>query len=109
MSYVTLPMPPSLFNVFPLASTMCSARMSSDRLRVHPRLRLGLLHLGRKRPWPECPNPETGNQWSDDMRDRVVRTLTKMEEEGRFVLVAQEGGGVVKDEVALREAVGKHI
>ena len=43
------------------------------RYQVFPGpITVGLLFLERKRPWPKCTNPETGNQWSDDMKQKVV-------------------------------------
>ena len=32
---------------------------------------VGLIFMERKRPWPQCTNPETGNQWCDDMKQKV--------------------------------------
>jgi hypothetical protein len=31
------------------------------------------------RPWPSCVNPETGNQWADDMKTKVVEILANTE------------------------------
>ena len=45
------------------------------RYAEYPRIKVGLLHLDRKRPWPSCKNPETGNEWAADMKERMVKVL----------------------------------
>ena len=45
------------------------------RYEEYPRIRVGFLHLDRKRPWPSCLNPETGNQWSADMKAAMLEVL----------------------------------
>ena len=41
------------------------------RFQIYPKIKVGLLTLQRKRPWPSCPNPKTGNQWSHDMKNEI--------------------------------------
>ena len=45
------------------------------RFEVRPSVKVGVITLQRKRPWPSCPNPETGNEWSQDMKENVVKVL----------------------------------
>ena len=41
------------------------------RFQVIPDIRVGVVHLERLRPWPACANPDTGRQWSQDMKDKI--------------------------------------
>ena len=52
----------------------------TNRYQVHPKLKIGLVHLERKRPWPSCKNPETGNEWSVDMKQRILNLLSRYDE-----------------------------
>merc|ERR550519_838987 len=45
------------------------------RFTTHPQVKVGLVHLDRKRPWPSCVNPDTGNQWARDMKEKMVAIL----------------------------------
>lgn len=45
------------------------------RFHVVPHIKVGLVHLERKRAWPSAVNPATGNQWSDDMKKKIVEVL----------------------------------
>ena len=47
----------------------------TSRYQVHPKLKIGLVHLERKRPWPSCKNPEMGNEWSKDLKQGVLNLL----------------------------------
>eukprot|EP00298_Acanthocystis_sp_HF-20_P000051 c10055_g1_i1.p1 GENE.c10055_g1_i1~~c10055_g1_i1.p1 ORF type:complete len:483 (+),score=196.43 c10055_g1_i1:33-1451(+) len=40
-------------------------------------IRLGVIRLSRKRPWGSCINPETKNEWKDDMDSEIVKILQK--------------------------------
>jgi len=60
-----------------------------------------VITLQRKRPWPSCPNPDTGNQWSDDMKVEIQQTLQKTPFE---VIYAPEDIQVV-DDPSLRKAL----
>ena len=51
----------------------------SFRFVEYPRVRVGLVHLDRKRPWPSCQNPETGNEWSADMKSRMIGILESLD------------------------------
>ena len=65
-----------------MATTATNSRIEEGpcgrfRYQVVPApITLGLLFLERKRPWPKCTNPETGNQWGDDMKQKVFSILT---------------------------------
>jgi len=48
------------------------------RFSEYPQVKVGLIHLARKRPWPSCLNPETGNQWSEDMKEKMLGILHKV-------------------------------
>merc|ERR1711892_495673 len=71
------------------------------RFSEFPAVRIGLIHLDRKRPWPSCVNPETGNQWSDDMKKKMVDILNKS---GREEFRSDEDVKV-DDDPTLRQAV----
>ena len=49
------------------------------RFNEVPTVKVGLIHLDRKRPWPSCVNPETGNQWSVDMKTRMLEILDQVD------------------------------
>ena len=76
----------------------------SFRFAVKPHVKVGVITLQRKRPWPSCPNPDTGNQWSDDMKVEIQQTLQKTPFE---VIYAPEDIQVV-DDPSLRKALGKY-
>ena len=65
-----------------MATTATNSRIEEGpcgrfRYQVVPTpITLGLLFLERKRPWPKCTNPETGNQWGDDMKQKVFSKFT---------------------------------
>ena len=46
------------------------------RFEEFPRIKVGLIHLDRKRPWPSSINPETGREWSVDMKTRMLEILS---------------------------------
>eukprot|EP00092_Neocalanus_flemingeri_P014635 GFUD01015788.1.p1 GENE.GFUD01015788.1~~GFUD01015788.1.p1 ORF type:complete len:490 (+),score=133.83 GFUD01015788.1:100-1569(+) len=71
------------------------------RFTEYPDVRVGLIHLDRKRPWPSCVNPETGNQWADDVKEKMVEILNKS---GRQVF-RSDGEVKVDDDPTLRQAV----
>ena len=77
----------------------------SFRFEVKPKVKVGLLHLERKRPWPSCPNPETGNQWSDDMKTKMIDVLEKSE----YEVYRVDKEVKVDDDPNLRIALGKYI
>ena len=41
------------------------------RFMVKPKIKVGVITLQRKRPWPSCPNPNTGKEWSQDMKGNM--------------------------------------
>ena len=49
------------------------------RFSEYPRVKLGLVHLDRKRPWPSCKNPDTGNEWSVDMKKKMLDILESLD------------------------------
>ena len=67
-------------------------------------VKVGVITLQRKRPWPSCPNPATGNQWSDDMKVQIQQTLSRTPFD---VIYAPEDIQVV-DDPSLRKALGKY-
>merc|ERR1711892_1388206 len=71
------------------------------RFTEYPDVRVGLIHLDRKRPWPSCVNPETGNQWADDVKEKMVEILNKS---GRKVFRSDEEVKV-DDDPSLRQAL----
>ena len=73
----------------------------SFRFVVTPHVKVGVITLQRKRPWPSCPNPSTGNQWSEDMRTQIRQTLAQTPFE---VIYAPEDIQVV-DDPSLRKAL----
>ena len=75
------------------------------RFQEVPSLRIGLVHLDRKRPWPSCVNPETGRQWGEDMKTRMLEIL---ESSGHSV-VRSDMRVTVNDDPSLREAIGDKL
>jgi len=71
------------------------------RFKEYPDINVGLIHLDRKRPWPSCVNPETGNQWSEDMKTKMVGVLEKS---GKKVFRSDEEIKV-DDDPTLRNAI----
>ena len=53
---------------------MCSCT-EEMRFAEFPLVKVGLVHLDRKRPWPSSLNPETGREWSVDMKDKMLEIL----------------------------------
>ena len=82
---------------------MSEGLCGSFRFQIKPKIKVGVLTLQRKRPWPSCPNPETGNQWSQDMKSEIEKMLMKTPFEVTF---ASENIQIV-DDPSLRKAVGK--
>lgn len=76
-------------------------RCEEFRYEEHPTIRVGLLHLHRKRPWPSCINPETGNQWADDMKTTVLEILARM----KFTVYRADEKVRVEDDRTLRLAL----
>ena len=74
------------------------------RFSVIPDVKIGVITLQRKRPWPSCPNPETGNEWSDDMRKEIVKILEK----SPFEVIYVPKDIQVVDDRSLRKALGMH-
>ncbi|XP_023338629.1 uncharacterized protein LOC111709235 isoform X2 [Eurytemora carolleeae] len=72
------------------------------RYEEYPRIKVGLIHLDRKRPWPACINPATGNQWSQDMKTKMLDILDKT----GFTIFRSDEHICVDDDRSLREAVG---
>ena len=70
-----------------------------------PRLKIGLVHLDRKRPWPVAINPETGREWRVDMKQRMLDILDRS---GHSV-VRSDMRVTVSDDPSLREAIGEEI
>jgi len=75
------------------------------RYAILPSVKVGVVTLQRKRPWPSCPNPATGNQWSDDMKSQIVKVL----EQTPFKVSYAPQGIQVVDDPSLRKALGKLI
>ena len=82
---------------------MSEGLCGSFRFQIKPKIKVGVLTLQRKRPWPSCPNPETGNQWSQDMKSEIEKMLMKTPFEVTF---ASENIQIV-DDPSVRKAVGK--
>ena len=74
----------------------------SFRFQVTPSVKVGWIHLERKRPWPSCVNPETGNQWSHDMKEKIMEIIHKLP----FRVSSVESVGKVNDDSSLRLALG---
>jgi len=72
------------------------------RFAEFPDVRIGLVHLDRKRPWPSCVNPATGNQWADDMKVQMVEILERVSTKELFRSDKQIK---VEDDQSLRKAV----
>lgn len=75
------------------------------RFQEYPDIRIGLVALERKRPWPSCQNPKTGNQWSDDMKEQILQILNNLP----FQVFRSdlEIANKVDDDSSLRIALGK--
>ena len=71
-------------------------------MQVVPTVKLGLVHLARKRPWPSCPNPETGNEWGDDMKEKIVQLVQKCP----FQVFRADLKTKADDDPSLREVLG---
>ena len=74
----------------------------SFRFQVTPSVKVGWIHLERKRPWPSCVNPETGNQWGHDMKEKIMEIIHKLP----FRVSSVESVGKVNDDSSLRLALG---
>jgi len=70
------------------------------RFQVKPSILVGILYLDRRRPWPSVKNPETGNEWSDDMRSSIRNILKKT----RFDVEDYKGDPIVDDKTT-RKAI----
>lgn len=77
--------------------------LSQFRFTDYPKKKVGLLHLERKRPWPSCPNPETGNQWSEDMKTKIVDIVSQ----AKFEVFRADQNTKVDDDPSLRQALSK--
>ena len=75
------------------------------RFTEFPRVKVGLVHLDRKRPWPSSLNPETGREWRVDMKTRMLEIL---ESSGHSV-VRSDMRVTVNDDPSLREAIGDKL
>ena len=67
-----------------------------------PTVKVGLIHLDRKRPWPSCVNPETGRQWSVDMKTRMLELLDEVD---NCEVVRTDLEVTVSDDPSLRSAL----
>ena len=72
------------------------------RFEAVPRLTIGLVHLDRKRPWPSAVNPETGREWREDMKARMLELLAS----SGHTLVRSDEVVTVSDDPSLRSALG---
>ncbi|TRY70417.1 hypothetical protein TCAL_16408 [Tigriopus californicus] len=77
--------------------------LSQFRYKDYPHKKVALIHLERKRPWPSCPNPETGNQWSEDMKSKIVDIVSK----GKFEVFRADQKTKVDDDPSLRQALNE--
>jgi len=79
--------------------------LEQHRFSVTPGpIRLGLVHLSRKRPWPSCLNPDTGREWWEDMKEKILATLDAAG--GDLAVVRTDlGGDRVDDDSSLRAAL----
>ena len=59
----------------------------------------------RKRPWPSCPNPETGNEWSQDMKENIISVLKNT----TFDVVYAPKDIQVVDDPSLRQVLSKYF
>ena len=73
------------------------------RYDEYPVVKVGLVHLDRKRPWPSCVNPETGHQWSDDVKTKMLDILTNT----GHPLLRSDQVVSVNDDPSLRTAIGE--
>ena len=60
-----------------MTERLCQMSTADIRFEEIPRIKVGLVHLDRKRPWPSSINPETGNEWSVDMKSRMFEILSQ--------------------------------
>ena len=72
------------------------------RFEEVPIVKVGLIHLDRKRPWPSCLNPETGRQWSEDMKTRMLEMLDQVDQ---CQVVRTDLEVTVSDDPSLRSAL----
>lgn len=84
---------------------MSSGPCGRFRFEVTPKIKVGLVTLQRKRPWPSCINPGTGNQWSEDMKCEIVKMINKTP----FEITFADENLTVADDSSIRLAVGKNI
>ena len=82
---------------------ICTGPCGKFRFEVIPNVKVGVITLQRKRPWPSCPNPETGNQWSADMRQKIVEILQSTP----FQVIYAPQEIQVVDDPSLRKALSK--
>jgi len=75
--------------------------MPSIRFETHPQVRVGLVHLDRKRPWPSCINPDTGNEWGVDMKEKMVSVLESLYPD----LIRSDHEVKVNDDPSLRKCL----
>jgi len=66
-----------------------------------PRVKVGLIHLDRKRPWPSSINPETGREWSLDVKTRMLEIL----DNSGFSVHRSDNEVTVNDDPSLRTAL----
>jgi len=71
------------------------------RFSEYPEIKVGLVHLDRKRPWPTCQNPETGREWSVDMKTKMLELLA----DTPFTLFTTHQHVTINDDRSLRAAV----
>ena len=83
---------------------MSSGPCGRFRFEVTPKIKVGLVTLQRKRPWPSCINPGTGNQWSEDMKCEIVKMINKTP----FEITFADENLTVADDSSIRLAVGKN-
>ena len=82
---------------------MSSGPCGRFRFVVTPKIKVGLVTLQRKRPWPSCINPKTGNQWSEDMKNEIVKIINKTP----FEITFADENLLIADDSSIRLAVGK--
>jgi len=66
-----------------------------------PCVKIGLIHLDRKRPWPSSINPETGREWSLDVKTRMLEIL----DNSGFSVHRSDNEVTVNDDPSLRKAL----
>jgi len=83
------------------------------RFEERPKPKVAMVVMGRKRPWPTCPNPETGHEWSDDMREKTAQIMESLGTAGTLQLVASDDDLVddpsVRKEMARLHGEGVHV